>query len=77
MPMVALIDLAQAISAKGNTWKGFVVKGKRKLALGTRHESVDQCDSLRVARIETEIEGLKFIGRNFITLECISQRCRR
>jgi hypothetical protein len=73
----ALTDLSQAIAAKGNTWQGFLVKGKRMLSFAAREASLDQCDSLRVERIETEIEGLKFIGRNFITLDSSSQRCRR
>jgi hypothetical protein len=72
----ALTDLSQAIAARGNTWSGFVVKGKRQLSLATREAILDQCDVLRVERIETEIEGLKFIGRNFITLQSSAQKCR-
>lgn len=74
----ALTDLSQAIEARGiSWWPGYIVKAKRKLSLATREAILDQCDSLRVERIETEIEGLKFIGRNFITLDSSSQRCRR
>lgn len=60
-----LTALSQSLEARGRTWLSTEVTGHRRLWTTTRGDRQD-CDTIRVERIETEIEGLKFVGTNFI-----------
>lgn len=60
-----LTALSQSLEARGRTWLSTEVTGHRRLWTTTRGDRQD-FDTIRVERIETEIEGLKFVGTNFI-----------
>ncbi len=74
--MDALTDITQALEARGRSWLGLVLPAKRKLYTTTRNAGTDQCDTVRVERVETEIEGVKFIGTNFIPVSTVFGDCR-
>lgn len=61
----ALTALSQSLEARGRTWLTVDLTGNRRLWTTSRGDQQD-CDTVRVERIETEIEGIKFVGTNFI-----------
>jgi hypothetical protein len=70
-----LTKLTEALEARGRAWTGMVLKARRTLYTTTRSAHVDECDTVRVERVETQVEGLKFVGTNFITLRTVQGVC--
>lgn len=75
--MDALTALSQTLATRGRTWNGLIIQAHRTLYTTTRHANITECDTIRVERLETEVEGLKFVGTNFIPLYTSPERCRR
>lgn len=72
----AVTTLTQSLEAQGRTWLSLEHEMKRTLWT-TFRKLVFTCDTIRVERLETEIEGLKFAGTAFISMREGAHECSR
>lgn len=71
----AVTTLTQSLEARGRTWLNLDHEVRRTLWTTFRRLTFT-CDTIRVERLETEIEGLKFTGTAFVPLREGAHGCR-